>query len=167
MLVAVTTRNYNARNYNVRVATLDDAKDVARLYVSLQRHHVRLQPGNPRYHVAGTKWSELARAAIEDPKADVFVVEDAAEAGTTIGMMKLVYADKPWGVSCEVDTMIVDSRHRNHGIGTIMLEAAEERAKQKGAAGLRVDVLLENYDGRRFYERAGYEAIAVRYGKRI
>ena len=159
MLAAVTTRNYK-----VRVATLDDAKDVARLYVSLQRHHVRLQPGNPRYHVGDTKWTELARASIEDPTADVFVVEDG---DMMIGMMKLAYVDKPWGVSCEIDTMIVDSRHRNRGLGTIMLEAAEERAKQMGAAGLRVDVLLENYDGRRFYERAGYETIAVRYGKRI
>ena len=159
MLAAVTTPKYT-----VRAATVDDTTDVARLYVALQRHHVRLQPGNPRYHVGGTKWTEVARAAIEDPKADVFVVEDG---GTTIAMMKLAYVDKPWGVSCEVDTMIVDSRHRNHGIGAIMLEAAEQRAKQRGASGMRVDVLLENYGGRHFYERSGYEAIAVRYGKRI
>lgn len=159
MLASVTTPNYR-----VRAATLDDIKDVARLFVALQRHHVRLQPANPRYHVAGTKWSKVARAAIEDPKADVFVVEDG---GTTIGMMKLAYADKPWGLSCEIDTMIVDSRHRNRGVGMLMLEAAERRAQQIGAAGLRVDVLLENYDGRRFYERSGYEAIAVRYGKRV
>jgi len=159
MLAAVTIQDYT-----VRAATLDDTKDVARLFVSLQRHHVRLQPANPRYHVAGTKWSELARAAIEDPKADVFVVEDGA---ATIGMMKLSYVDKPWGVSCEIDTMVVDSRHRNRGIGAVMLEVAERHAHEIGAAGLRVDVLLENYDGRRFYERAGYEAIAVRYGKRV
>jgi GNAT superfamily N-acetyltransferase len=114
--------------------------------------------------VAGTRWAEVARAAIENPKADVFVVEAD---GTTIGMMKLSYEDKPWGMSCEIDTMIVDSRHRNKGIGTVMLEAAERHAREVGAAGLRVDVLLENYDGRHFYERAGYDAIAVRYGKRV
>lgn len=159
MLAAVTTEEVK-----VRAATLEDTKEIARLYMSLQRHHGRLQPANPRYKVANTKWREVARAAIENPKADVFVVEDG---GTIIGMMKLSYADKPWGLSCEVDTMIVDSRRRNRGIGAVMLEAAERRAHDAGAAGLRVDVLIENYDGRRFYERAGYEPIAVRYAKRV
>jgi GNAT superfamily N-acetyltransferase len=132
--------------------------------VSLQRHHVRLQPGNPRYHVSGSRWTEEARAALEDPRADVFVVEDD---GTTIGMMKLAYVEKPWGMSCEIDTMIVDNRHRNRGVGKLMLAATESHAQQIGAAGMRVDVLLENYDGRRFYEQVGYEPIAVRYGKRV
>jgi GNAT superfamily N-acetyltransferase len=159
MLACVTTLDYI-----VRAATLDDTEEIGRLYVALQRHHVRLQPANPRYRVASTRWAEVARAAIENPKGNVFVVE---KNGTTIGMMKLSYADKPWGMSCEIDAMIVDSRHRNKGVGAVMLEAAERHAHEIGAAGLRVDVLLENYDGRRFYERAGYEAIAVRYGKRV
>jgi ribosomal protein S18 acetylase RimI-like enzyme len=150
--------------YTVRAATIDDVGDVARLYVSLQRHHVRLQPGNPRYHVSEARWRDVARAAIEHPKDDVFVVE---ESGVTIGMMKLSYVDKPWGLSCEIDTMVVDGRHRNRGVGRAMLEAAERHAQRIGAAGLRVDVLLENYDGRRFYEQAGYQAHAVRYGKRV
>jgi len=148
----------------VRLATIEDLADVTRLYVSLQRHHVRLQPGNPRYTVPASSWTQVARAAIEDANADVFVVEDGEK---TFGMMKLSYVNKPWGLSCEIDTMIVDGRHRNRGAGRLMLDMAERHARRIGAAGLRVDVLLENYGGRRFYERAGYESIAVRYGKRV
>lgn len=159
MLAAVTNDDYR-----VRAATLDDVADVARLYVSLQRHHVRLQPANPRYRVSPTRWSEVARAAIEDAQSEVFVVESA---GRSIGMMQVSYVDKPWGLSCELDTMVIEGRHRNKGVGRVLLETAERRAREVGAAGLRVDVLLENYDGRRFYERAGYEPTAVRYGKRV
>jgi ribosomal protein S18 acetylase RimI-like enzyme len=139
-------------------------EDVARLYVALKRHHARLQPGSPRYQVADRRWAELAEKALEDSSLDLYVVENAAH---VVAFMKLAYKEKPWGTSCEIETMIVESRHRNRRVGTLLLEQAERRAQEVGAGGLRVDVLLENYDGRRFYERAGYEAFSVRYGKPV
>ncbi|HZA20232.1 MAG TPA: GNAT family N-acetyltransferase, partial [Actinomycetota bacterium] len=83
------------------------------------------------------------------------------------GFTKLAFVEKPWGLSCEIDTMIVEAAHRSEGIGAEMLRAAEVEAYRRGAKGVRVDVLLENYDGREFYQRAGFEPFSVRYGKPV
>ena len=91
----------------------------------------------------------------------------AAQDDLVLAFMKIHFETKPWGLSCEVDTMVVDDKWRGRGIGTQLLEEAEEIARKHGATGIRVDVLIPNYDGREFYERAGYEAFAVRYGKPV
>src|SRR5687767_1653909 len=93
----------------VRPATSDDHAAVARLYIQLKNHHRRLQPGNPRYEVDDEKWAAVARRAIEDPNIFVFV---AQVGGRVAGFMKITYEVKPWGISCEVETMVVEERER-------------------------------------------------------
>jgi ribosomal protein S18 acetylase RimI-like enzyme len=148
----------------IRAANAGDHKDIARLYMELKDHHRKLQPRNPRYDVNNERWSEVARAALENPDVFLYVAEAAREVA---GFMKITYAQKPWGISCEIETMVVDKRRRGRGIGGRLLEHAETVARERGAKGLRVDVLIPNYEGREFYERAGFEAIAVRYGKPV
>lgn len=148
----------------VRPASLGDHAAVARLYVQLKNHHRELQPGNPRYSVDDAHWSEVARAALGDPEVFVYVAEVDRRVE---GFMEIAYAQKPWGISCEIKTMVVDKRRRGMGIGGRLLEEAELIAHERGARGLRVDVLIPNYEGREFYERAGFEAFAVRYGKPV
>lgn len=114
--------------------------------------------------VSDAEWSDVARRALEDPDVQVYVAE---EGDHIRGFMKIIYAPKPWGTSCEIETMVVDARHRGRGIGGRLLREAERLARERGAKGLRVDVLIPNYDGREFYERFGYEAFAVRYGKPV
>jgi GNAT superfamily N-acetyltransferase len=146
----------------VRPASPSDHEAVAQLYVQLKRHQQELQPSNPRYTIADDRWAEVARAALEDPDVFVHVAEIG---GRVVGFMKITYAEKPWGVACELETMVVDEKERGRGVGTRMLEKAEAIAHESGAKGMRIDVLIPNYGGREFYERAGYEAFAVRYGK--
>ncbi|MEA2486217.1 MAG: hypothetical protein QOD46_1328 [Actinomycetota bacterium] len=134
------------------------------LYVELQEHHAALQPDNPRYHVEPTRWLEIARTAIEHPDDEVVVAE---EERTVIGFATLRYEEKPWGLACQVETLIVARRWRGQGVGSALLRAAEESAAARGARGMRVEVLEENADGRRFYEDRGYGTLALRYGKPI
>jgi GNAT superfamily N-acetyltransferase len=148
----------------IRQGSLDDQHDVARLYVQLKEHHRELQPANPRYTVDEERWADIARTALEDPEVFVYVAEIGDR---VVGFMKITYAQKPWGVSCELETMVVDGPERGRGIGARLLEKAESDARDRGAKGMRVDVLIPNYEGRSFYEQAGYEMFAVRYGKRI
>jgi GNAT superfamily N-acetyltransferase len=146
----------------VRPASLSDHEAVARLYVQLKRHHQELQSFSPRYSLDDERWDEVAGAALEDPDVFMHVAEIG---GRVVGFMKITYAEKPWGVSCELETMVVDEKERGRGVGTRMLEKAEILAREHGAKGIRINVLIPNYGGRGFYERAGYEAFAVRYGK--
>jgi len=152
------------RRLIIRPATLDDQPEIARLYVELRDHHRVLEPGNPRYGTDDLRWELEARGALEDP--DIAVL--AAEAGEgVVGFVKLRYEPKPWGLSCEVHTLVVEAAWRGAGTGTKLMAAAEAHAMESGARGMRVQVLLTNERGRAFYERLGYEPIAVRYGKPI
>jgi ribosomal protein S18 acetylase RimI-like enzyme len=50
-------------------------------------------------------------------------------------------------------------------VGARLVAAGETAAVARGAGGMRVEVVVENERGRAFYERLGYEGLAVRYGK--
>ncbi|MGE5586754.1 MAG: GNAT family N-acetyltransferase [Clostridia bacterium] len=50
---------------------------------------------------------------------------------------------------------------RRRGIGTKLLNAAEERAKAAGLARCSLDVELGNADARRLYERLGYKHVGT------
>jgi GNAT superfamily N-acetyltransferase len=151
-------------NISIRPATPEDVDDVAGLYISLKEHHSQLRPDIPRYQVPDGQWMRVAERALRDPDFSTFV---AMVGGRVVGFTKLAFVEKPWGLSCEVDTMVVDEAHRSKGVGAQMLRAAEHEAHRRGAKGIRVDVLIENYDGREFYQRAGFEPFSVRYGKPV
>lgn len=154
----------SGEEWTIRRAGSADSDDVARLYVELKAHHGKLQPQNPRYQVTDSKWKDTARRALENPDLTILVAE---RGDRVVGFVKLSLADKPWGISGEIETLVVERSSRGRGVGTGLLEAAEARAKEAGAVGLRVDVLLSNEDGRAFYERAGYAGFALRYGKPV
>ncbi|MEA2505981.1 MAG: hypothetical protein QOH48_599 [Actinomycetota bacterium] len=134
------------------------------LYVELQEHHFELQPDNPRYQVARERWLEIASAAVGDSDDEVLVAQDES---AVVGFSRLRYEEKPWGLACQVETLVVSSSCRGRGIGTQLLEASEEAAARRGARGMRVEVVTENDGGRDFYEKRGYRALAMRYGKPV
>ena len=148
----------------LRTATFDDAAPVGRLFAYLKRHHQAINPANPRYGLDQEACENLTRADLVDPAVTIIVavLEDEVR-----GFTKLIVEDKPWGLSCEVETLIVDEELRGRGIGTLLMEAAEKTAAAAGALGIRVNVLRLNERARSFYQRLGYEAIAVRYGKSL
>ena len=153
-----------SESLTIRPAETGDLDTLAVLLVELQTHHVKLQPQNPRYHVDKRRWREVAAEGLEEGRSHAFVAEVG---GAVVGFVKLAFADKPWGLSCEIDTLVVTRKWRGKGIGQALMEKAEAIGADHGARGYRVDVLADNYDGREFYERAGYEIFAVRYGKPV
>lgn len=148
--------------FECRDASRDDAEIVAQLYLQLRDHHALLDPGALRYRTDDEVWIGWAAGLLEDPTQQVRLVEDG---GRVVGMSCLEFVQKPWGVACEIHTLIVRPGARGEGVGGRLLEDAENLAREKGARGMRVDVLAPNLDGRRFYEERGYKTSAVRYAK--
>jgi ribosomal protein S18 acetylase RimI-like enzyme len=138
--------------------------DITRLYIHLRDHHRELAPDNQRYRVEDAGWHEYARKKFDDPRAHLFV---AIVNGEVVGFAGTALVDKPWGLSYEIQTMIVEEKHRDGGIGAALLDHVEAHAAEIGADGIRVDVLLQNSEARRFYESAGYEATSVRHAKPV
>ncbi len=119
-------------------------------------------PGHPRYEAGEPTWDIEARKALENPDVSVHVAE--AEEGV-VAFMKVIFVEKSWGLSCEVETLVVEAGWRGTGIGRMLMTKAEEVGRAVGAKGMRVDVLLTNDRARTFYERLGYSSISIRYGK--
>jgi ribosomal protein S18 acetylase RimI-like enzyme len=147
---------------DVRAATTDDLDELLRLQLQLREHHRRLEPDAPRYQVEADEWRRLLEQTLgrENETIIVAVVDEAIR-----GFVKLVFEPKPWGTSGEMDTLVVDEAHRSSGVGETLVLAAESMATERGAGGMRANVLASNERGRSFYEGLGYDLIAVRYSK--
>lgn len=157
--------DYTRMNAKVRRADPErDADAIARLYMQLKKHHAALAPDAPRYAVEDETWERYARKSLEEEEPRFYV---AVRSGEVVGFLKLFFEEKSWGLACEVETLVVDERVRGTGVGDALMRRAEEVAREEGALGMRVNVLHLNEEGRRFYERDGYRAVAIRYGKSL
>jgi GNAT superfamily N-acetyltransferase len=85
-----------------------------------------------------------------------FVVRDSA--GTVVGGIlghtrwRWLYIAKLW----------VDERARGHGLGTQLMEAAENLARSRGCTDVSLDTF--DYQARPFYEKLGYELFGTLEG---
>lgn len=134
------------------------------LQLELGEHHRRLEPENPRYRIAEQDWRTQIEAALEDGSS-LFLIATRGE--DVHGFVRLTMVNKPWGLSCEMDTLVVKESKRNAGIGALLVEAAEREARSLGARAMRANVLSNNLRGRAFYNATGYAEIAVRFGKSL
>lgn len=151
-------------NVVVREATSDDEDALLQLQLELRDHHRLLEPDNPRYAVESEEWQRVLIDSLQRDDRRILV---ATLDGSVCGFVQVSFVSKPWGTSCEMDTLVVSEPRRGSGIGAILVEAAERLARAVGAKGIRANVLVTNGRGRTFYESAGYDAIAVRYGKSL
>ena len=63
-----------------------------------------------------------------------------------------------------VNTLAVNPRHRNHGLGAVLLDAAERKAKKARCSCLLLEVAEENAGALRFYERHGFSPWPPAFG---
>jgi ribosomal protein S18 acetylase RimI-like enzyme len=136
--------------------------DIVALQLELGEHHRELEPENPRYLIPEEDWRAQIEAALTEGRSRFFV---ATLNGKVCGFVRVTMVEKPWGSSCEMDTLVVADRARGHGIGSLLVDAAEQEARSVGARAMRANVLVSNLRGREFYETSGYAEIAVRFGK--
>lgn len=146
----------------VRDAAPSDRAEIVRLMDEMKAHHRVFNPHEARFRPAPDALEEFVAGSIEDPAVGVLVAEGA---GRLLAFVSFRLVEKSWGRSCEVDLLSVDEEHRGGGIGALVMEAVEERARESGASGVRLAVSLGNDGALRFYERLGYERSSIRLGK--
>ena len=146
----------------VEPAGAADIPAIAHLFGELARHHGEIQPNNPRYGVPTARWREIVEKALQDPGDHVLVARSDVE---VVGFVRFHYEEKPWGTSCEVETLVVDEDWRGRGAGSRLLEATEHTAVANGARGIRADILVGNDEGAAFWQARGYKRFAQRFGK--
>ena len=66
-----------------------------------------------------------------------------------------------------IDEIVVDEKHRSHGYGQAIIEAAESELGQLGVDRIGLNVFADNAVARRLYERMGFEVIQQQRGRRL
>lgn len=148
----------------IRPAVHSDVPQIVDLQLELGRHHRQLGPDNPRYQISQEDWTQQIQSALDNGSSRFLV---ATQRGLVCGFVRLTMVDKPWGVSCEMDTIVVEEGLRGQGVGQRLVEAAEQTARAAGARAIRANVLSRNSAGGDFYRDNGYSDIAVRFGKSL
>jgi GNAT superfamily N-acetyltransferase len=111
------------------------------------------------------------KAAVEDCRhvleqmADVpgyhfLVIEDNGEViGTTVMVIlpAMAHGTSSFAV---IEYVVVDEKHRNKGIGKILMEYCQELAKKAGCYKIMLTSDHRREDAHRFYESLGFEASA-------
>lgn len=133
----------------VRQADSDDAADIARLLVDFNNE---FDTPTPQPQVL----AERLRTLLTEPTTAAFLVGDPP-----IGLALLTARPNVWhdGPVTLLDELYVAPAHRNQGLGSGLLAAAEAWTRSIGGSLLEIDVDGADSDARRFYERHGYGCV--------
>jgi GNAT superfamily N-acetyltransferase len=152
------------RDFEVRVAAVDDAPAMGRVMVEsfLDAHRgqmpdaayqKRVDEWTPEVSAAG--WARaLAELADGIPERDVVLV--AEDDGGLLGLVSGGAAEGAVSATtCEIGALYVHSQHHGHGIGAALLRAAARQLGELGFSELHIGVLSANSPARAFYESMG------------
>lgn len=156
----------------IRPATIGDCGALAEVYLSSARHHTGLDPGY--YHVPDREAlvSHLREVLSADsPERRVRLVAEVE--GVVLGSAEVTLKSpnpasmiRPT-VAASVGVAVLDDQ-RGGGIGSRLMEAAEDWARERGATLMLLDASAANRDALRFYEqRHGYRLRGVLMTKEL
>jgi GNAT superfamily N-acetyltransferase len=152
----------------IRSADEQDFDALCRLYVDFHGFHVRGVPDRLR-GLDDPERNEYPR--IKDTLGQIIGADDSAilvaELGGEVLGLAEVYlkADDrtnsyivPYTYGF-VQSLMVEEAGRHHGIGTHLLEAAQQWAQAKGATEIRLDAWEFDAGPLHFYEKCGYRTL--------
>jgi GNAT superfamily N-acetyltransferase len=152
----------------VRPAANHDRGALCRLYHEFHEFHVRGVPdrllslGEPPATYAQTDLYRALGGIIGGADSAIFVAEAAGQA---VGLAEVYLRQdepNPLETSCRygyLQSLIVQAGFRREGIGTQLLEAAQQWVRERGAAELRVEVWEFGAGPLPFYEKNGYRTL--------
>ncbi len=116
------------------------------------------------YPTDDARMAERMRALEAHPDHDSRVAEIGGRVVGTIGLMRGLGWNHD-GHYARIISLVVDPSHRARGIGEALVRAAEEWARERGAAGIHLTTANRREGAHRFYERLGYAHTGRRYVK--
>lgn len=138
---------------NIQIASIDNVDDICLMYQELFEYIAALQP---EYYKKSESNREFIKSIIMGEKADFLVsVNDGAVMG-----FAFVEEEKTPSYNCLVchkyaylSDIMVRNSFRGKGIGTALLKAVKQWAKDRSLEYLELNVLSNNVSAIRMYER--------------
>lgn len=158
---------------SIRPAVADDAPGIARTFLQSAEHHAGLDPA--RYFVPEAQAIiERYREGRQHPPdaADSSVTLVAETNGEIVGFIDVRLERSTDAmhrelVYCHIIEIAVENSHKSRGIGTQLLERAEEWGRERGAHLASLEHLASNTRAAAFYQRMGYQVAAMTAIKRL
>jgi GNAT superfamily N-acetyltransferase len=136
-----------------RLARREDLSDIVRMLADDQLGSQREKFEQPLPKSYYSAFDQID----SDPSHQLIVAESD---GTVIGTLHLMFLPSisyQGGLRAQIESVRVDRRHQNNGIGSQMMKWAIECAKQRGAYLIQLTTHKSRKDAHRFYERLGFE----------
>jgi ribosomal protein S18 acetylase RimI-like enzyme len=144
---------------NVQFATISDLNCICSFYKELFAFLATLQP---TYLQESEANKEFLKGIIEDEKSDILV---AFENDSILGFAFVQEQETPY-FNCLVHhkyahliDLFVEGSFRKKGVGTILINAVKEWAKERGLDYLELSVLVENTNAIKLYECESFQKV--------
>jgi ribosomal protein S18 acetylase RimI-like enzyme len=130
----------------VRLATADDAAEVARLIAAFRDWQGRDEP-------ADSSIAASVRRLMADPNTEYLVGGDPPA-----GVLQLRFRHSVWTGTddAHLEDLFVDSEARGSGLGRELVEAALGRARERGCERIELDANEANEPALRLYRSVGF-----------
>ena len=139
-------------NVRFRLAKREDLPSVVRMLaddeLGSQREHYE-EPLPESYYSA---FEQIER----DPNHELIVAEKDGEVIGTLHLMFLPSISFQGGLRAQIESVRVDKRFQNQGIGSAMMQWSMRRAKERGAHTVQLTTHKARHEAHRFYERLGF-----------
>jgi GNAT superfamily N-acetyltransferase len=133
---------------NVREARLEDAEPIADLLAEL---------GYPRPDDTDPKLA----AYLDDSSRRVLVAAYGEEIAGAIALCTWPYLERAGSLG-RITAFVVRESSRRHGVGRLLLEAAERAAAELGCVDMEVTSRRIRKEAHAFYDALGYEDVCAR-----
>jgi len=140
-----------------RLATRADLPSIVRMLaddeLGSQREHY-VVPIPESYYAA---FEEINN----DPNHELIVAELNGEVMGTLHLMFIPSISFQGKLRAQIESVRVDRKNQNQGIGTEMMQRTIERARKRGAHVVQLTTHQSREDAHRFYERLGFKVSHV------
>ena len=136
-----------------RIAVREDLPAIVRLLADDDLGSQREKFGEPLPQSYESAFEQIDN----DPNHQLIVAELNGEAVGTLHLMFLPSVSFQGGLRAQIESVRVDKKLQNMGIGSEMMKWAIERAKERGAHVVQLTTHKTRQDAHRFYERLGFK----------
>ncbi len=145
----------------IRKADINDKNAIEELFSELVAHHAEKEPDFFKLPERGF-FEEGISKALSDENEEIWVNDDGGiNAYAVLKIIDVDYPDRYPYKLCHIDCFGVKKGLRRSGIGTALIAAVKERAKELGCSKVQLKVNVSNAEAVEFYEKTGFTAHAV------